>query len=142
MLGSSSLLDPDRREDVTIEVSFFRAKVDYFQVDTSEFEDLFDNAGENPALDQPTRIAPGLAELSSSERQFPNTPGNDEIASLESNAWLFGGAQQISAFWNNTWRSSQSHCPWVILSLPPANYKFTLASKSLLTKQLPHSFVP
>ena len=56
----------DHQEDVICEASFFRARVNYFQTDTSEIE--FDNAGAAPTDNQPIFIPPRYGELTSSEQ--------------------------------------------------------------------------
>ena len=93
----STETEQDRRDETTSEVRHFRGKVDYFQTETSEIEDLCDSAGATPAHNSLTLVAPVLSDIPDFECRFPGSSEAHESTNLSNNARQPADRQQLTA---------------------------------------------
>ena len=141
--GSSlpTKLHSDKRVETISEVSLFRAKVDYFQTDTSEAEDVLDSAGTVPACNQPNVLDSGFGELTSSEQQFPHTPEANDTANLSANSRILGDKQQLSASGRTLLRKYFSETELISLLMGHPTVAFSERQIQIfLTNQLPYPY--
>ena len=80
--------DVDRPEEEMSETGRFKLKADFFQTDTSEVKDLYDNAGADTTANNPTLVASTLVDPDGSGPEDLGGGQIDDISSLVARARL------------------------------------------------------
>ena len=89
-------MEIERRDDEVSETSHFKLKADFFQTDTSEDEDLYDNAGADTTNNRPALIAPGVADPDRLEQGVPSGDQSGDVASVVTRVRLPKDTQTLS----------------------------------------------
>ena len=123
--NNNAPMESDVQDELVSETSHFRTKADFFQTDTSELEDLYDSAGAVLGVKQPTFIAPGVCEPTSSEHGAAAGDQVDDVASVATRVRIPKDTQKLSASGRNLLRKYFSEAAPIRLSMGHSTFAFS-----------------